>query len=211
MAPSALAAAKSTARKAVLPVLLAGDRVECPVCNSTFQRFAGRACPRCLSLERQRIVWLYLLSSGIEDSALAVLHLAPEPPFRARLKERPQYVAGDLHPRARGVRKLDATALPFDDGTFDRVIVNHVFEHIPDDRRAMAEAHRVLKPGGRLITQHPVDWDREATDEDPSITDPAERLRRFRQADHVRVYGRDFGDRLAMRASPSRSSTISRS
>jgi len=196
MANRALRAAQRTAQQAVLPRLLAGDEVECPVCESEFRRFAGRICPRCLSPERQRLVWLYLASTGIEDPSLAVLHLAPEPPYRDRLKNRPTYVAGDLDPGEHGVEKLDATALPFEEGAFDRVIVNHVLEHIPDDRRAIAEFHRVLKPGGRLITQHPVDWDLDRTDEDPSITDPGERVRRFNQRDHVRVYGRDFEDRL---------------
>jgi SAM-dependent methyltransferase len=92
--------------------------------------------------------------------------------------------------------RVDLTEIPFAEGTFGLVLCNHVFDEIPDDRRAMAEIHRVLRPGGRLITQTPIDPGREATFEDPSLS-PAERRRVFRTADDVRTYGRDFAQRLA--------------
>ncbi len=49
----------------------------------------------------------------------------------------------------------DGTKLPFPDGTFDRIICSEVMEHIPDDAAAMAEVHRVLKPGGRIAVTVP--------------------------------------------------------
>jgi SAM-dependent methyltransferase len=183
----------------------AGDEVECPVCRGTFSEFIGRKsfCPRCMAKARQRLVWVYLEESGIEDPALAILHIAPESSFRTRLENRPVYVAGDLHPERypgddgdAGIQRIDVTAIPFPDASFDRVIMNHVFEHVPDDRRAMREVFRVLRADGRLIGQHPVKWDRAETYEDPSITSPADRERHFEQHDHVRIYGRDFADRL---------------
>jgi SAM-dependent methyltransferase len=42
----------------------------------------------------------------------------------------------------------DATAMPFADGGFDRVIAAEVLEHIPDDQRGLREIARVLRPGG---------------------------------------------------------------
>ncbi len=42
----------------------------------------------------------------------------------------------------------DATAMPFPDGSFDRVIAAEVLEHIPADQAAMNEIARVLRPGG---------------------------------------------------------------
>ena len=49
----------------------------------------------------------------------------------------------------------DATALPFPDGAFDRVIASEVFEHIPDDAGAMREVVRVTRPGGRIAVTVP--------------------------------------------------------
>ncbi|CAA9231831.1 MAG: SAM-dependent methyltransferase [uncultured Acidimicrobiales bacterium] len=49
----------------------------------------------------------------------------------------------------------DALGLPFRDGTFDRVICAEVLEHVPDDRGAMAEIARVLKPGGTAAVTVP--------------------------------------------------------
>src|SRR5262249_12426105 len=71
----------------------------------------------------------------------------------------------------------------------------HVLEHVPDDRRAMREFYRVLKPGGWAILLVPITVER--TFEDPAVVDPAERLRLFGQEDHVRRYGPDYGDRLS--------------
>ena len=89
----------------------------------------------------------------------------------------------------------DATKLdkiPSD--TYDFLLSSHVLEHVPDDRRAMREFHRVLKKDGWAILLVPITA--KSTFEDPSITDPRERLRLFGQEDHVRQYGPDYKDRL---------------
>jgi SAM-dependent methyltransferase len=88
----------------------------------------------------------------------------------------------------------DCERLDLPDASFDVVLCVHVLEHVPDDAAALRELHRILKPGGWGVIQVPIL--RETTDEDPSLTDPAERLRRFGQEDHVRIYGRDFAGRL---------------
>ncbi len=49
----------------------------------------------------------------------------------------------------------DALRLPFPDATFDRVICAEVLEHVPDDRGAMAEIARVLRPGGSAAVTVP--------------------------------------------------------
>lgn len=90
----------------------------------------------------------------------------------------------------------DLVRLPFMDNSFDVSICYHVLEHVPDDRQAMGELFRVLKPGAWSVLQSPVDPERETTFEDPSVTSPHERLRLFGQVDHVRVYGRDYKNRL---------------
>lgn len=177
----------------------AGRGVECPVCGGLARRFAphrGRRdaeCVHCGSLERHRSLWLWLRPRIPERAA--VLHVAPEPGLGARVRELPvEYVSTDLEsPHA--MRHDDLTALPDTDGRFDIVICNHVLEHIPDDRRAMREIRRVLRPGGLAVLQHPV-FARSRTLEDPAIVSPEERMRVYGQEDHVRRYGWDFVDRL---------------
>lgn len=175
----------------------------CPVCRARFARFAPtpaggrRECPRCASVQRHRLLWLYLeRHTELGRAPIRLLHFAPEPGLRGRLSSLPgiDYVAGDLDP-APGDLALDITGTGLPAASFDAVLCVHVLEHVPDDRAALRELHRLLRPGGWAIVQVPLMLDR--TDEDPGLADPGERLRRFGQADHVRIYGRDFLDRFA--------------
>jgi SAM-dependent methyltransferase len=62
--------------------------------------------------------------------------------------------------------------LPFAKASFDKVLLSEVLEHIPDDSRALAEIHRILKPGGILSISVPhVDY--------PFLWDPISRLRDY--------------------------------
>jgi len=88
----------------------------------------------------------------------------------------------------------DITHIPFPEASFDWVYCSHVLEHVPEDRRALSELLRVLKPGGQAVILVPLKG--ESTDEDPTVTDPMRREERFGQFDHVRQYGLDFVDRL---------------
>jgi len=105
------------------------------------------------------------------------------------------YLTADLNPEQVMV-KMDITAIQYPDKTFDAILCNHVLEHIPDDRKAMSELHRVLKPGGWAILQVPVSKVLEQTYEDSTITSPQEREKHFGQKDHVRIYGKDYSQRL---------------
>jgi len=94
------------------------------------------------------------------------------------------------------LQRIDITNIGLPHDTFDIILCNHVLEHIPDDRKAMRELHRVLKPNGWAIINVPVDYNREMTYEDPLITSEKERKAHFGLEDHVRVYGRDYQVRL---------------
>ncbi len=128
--------------------------------------------------------------------------MAPENVLRNRLRSVPgaEYHGGDLTAEF-GPERIDVTDLQFPDESMDIVVCNHVLEHVPDDRRAMSEIRRVLKPGGWALLLVP-DLEGEtvldATDEDATVTSPEERLRRFGQADHVRRYGWDYLQRLEL-------------
>lgn len=175
------------------------------MCAGSFARFARtrpesaerRACPRCGSRQRHRQLWLYLEHDTdlLAGAPTRVLHFAAEEGLRRRLSASPalEYVTADLEP-GRGDLTIDITDIDLPSGSVDVVLCVHVLEHVPNDRAALRELHRVLAPGGWGVVQVPIQ--REATDEDPAVVTAEERLQRFGQEDHVRVYGRDFLQRL---------------
>ena len=189
-------------RRHVAKVWFAGSRFECPICDCTFSRWIGDpaqgGCPYCRSAPRHRLLKLSLEREWtLHPPVVDILHFAPEWGTERGLRSNPRvgrYVTVDL--AARGVDvQCDITLLDFPSETFDIVLCSHVLEHVPNDREAISELHRVLRPGGIAYIQVPYRSTRE-TDEDPSVTDPNERMRRFGQFDHVRVYGYDLADRL---------------
>ena len=154
--------------------------------------------PSTLSLERHRLLWLYLKNeTDFFTSNKKVLHFAPEQAFYKRFRQLKNldYTTTDLLSPLADV-KADICDLPFKDNTYDVILCNHVLEHIPDDTKAMQELYRVLKPNGMAILQIPQDLNRAKTFEDNTITDKKERAEIFGQYDHVRIYGRDYFDKL---------------
>ena len=154
--------------------------------------------PSSLSLERHRLLWLYLKNeTDFFTKPKKVLHIAPEQCFLKRFKEQANldYITADLYSPIADV-KADICNLPFEDNSFEVVFCNHVLEHIGDDAKAMSELYRVLKPKGLGIFQIPQDLSLNETYEDFSITSEEERKKHFGQYDHVRVYGKDYFDRL---------------
>lgn len=192
-----------------LSLLYHGDRVTCPCCGQSARKFMptvlpvgpnrpNARCPNCGARDRQRHLWLYLeRKTNLFSDRLRVLHFAPERIFEEKLRSRANldYVSTDLA-RARADVKADITDLPFPDDSFDVILCSHVLEHVVEDRKAMRELHRVLRPGGWALVLVPIDFGREETFENPAIVAPADRERLFGQADHIRVYGRDFTARL---------------
>jgi predicted SAM-dependent methyltransferase len=214
----------------ILAFLLRGKTYTDPIDGKSFRMFLPYGygtqrnnvlSPSTLSLERHRLLWLYLknetdffqseldsdsvhqnkitvrLRDAETNSALKVLHFAPEQSFYKlfRNQKNLDYTTTDLLSPLADV-KADICNLPFSDNAYDVILCNHVLEHIPDDTKAMQELYRVLKPGGMGIFQIPQDLDRAATFSDDSITDQKERSKIFGQYDHVRIYGRDYFDKL---------------
>lgn len=149
-------------------------------------------CYYCGANDRERHLFLFFdrLNFWTQFRGKSILHFAPEIHLAKRIAAQmpEKYVRGDLFPSRGEIVKIDATAIPFPDQSFDWVICNHVLEHIPDYARALAEFHRVLKPGGRAILQTPYSTRLQNNFEDPGIDKPALRTIFYGQHDHVRVF-----------------------
>jgi Methyltransferase domain len=205
--------------QAGLKVYFAGDRYVCPICGSRLRKFlpgglklpvlkekkiAGSGChpnvtcPVCNSLDRLRLLYLYLLhKTDIFQKPRRVLHIAPEKVIEDRLRQLPgvDYLTADLYAEHVMIN-MDITNIQFPDNSFDIIICNHVLEHVMDDKKAMRELYRTLKPGGWAILQVPISLVLKDTYEDFSITTAAGREQAFGQSDHVRLYASDYKDRL---------------
>lgn len=191
----------------LLALVLKGKRYTDPIDGKQFRKFLpyGYEQPRenvlspsTLSLERHRLLWLYLQQeTDFFTKHYKVLHFAPEQAFYKRFRklQHLDYTTTDLNSPLADI-KADICELPFEDNTYDVIFCNHVLEHIPEDTKAMTELYRVMKPGGWGIFQIPQDVGREKTFEDHTITDKKERAKIFGQYDHVRIYGLDYFDKL---------------
>jgi SAM-dependent methyltransferase len=188
----------------ILFAAFGGSRFKCPICEYSFRRLksastAGREahCPVCWSLERHRLHYLFLKHrTNLFSANLKLLHIAPEESLSnlfSSLKNL-SYTSADID-SAVAMKKWDIMQLPVKDEEFDAVLCLHALEHVEDDRKAMSELFRVLKKDGWAILSVPID-NRDQTFEDPSIKSPEDRKKAFGQKDHLRIYGRDFIQRL---------------
>jgi SAM-dependent methyltransferase len=186
--------------------LYKGNNYYCPICEKGYNRFlsgpenirSNSKCPGCSSLERHRLLWLYLKSEqNILALKINLLNISPDYATQTKLKSLANinYTSIDLK-SSLAMYNEDLTNLSFKDNSFDAILCYHVLEHIEDDLKAISELYRILKPGGWAILQSPVDIEKEKTYEDFTITTKAERKKVFGQEDHVRIYGRDYIFRL---------------
>jgi SAM-dependent methyltransferase len=176
---------------------------ECTVCGHRGRFFAygyplvaDVLCPKCLSLERHRLLGLYEREHQVFEGK-DILHFAPEPGLRRFISARhpKSYTSCDLFATDVDL-KIDVEKIALPDAAYDVVLCLHVLEHV-DDGKAIPELFRILRPGGLLIAMFPMveGWD--ATYEDASVTRPEDRLLHFGQHNHVRFFGKDARRRLA--------------
>lgn len=190
---------------------LKGENTHCPICEKRFISFmpfgliprANALCPNCGTLERTRLIWLFLKSQdGFFKEKKKVLHVAPEAELFKRFNRLPSfdYLAVDKFEEGydypKGTQNMDITAINKDDNSFDFILCSHVLEHVPDDKLAMRELFRVLKPGGIAILQVPLDKGLDVTNEDPAINSAELREQHYGHWDHLRQYGLDYKNRL---------------
>ena len=179
----------------------------CPICNSKIPAFlpygikprANAMCPNCGSLERHRGGYLFLKEkTDFFKKNIRMLHFAPEG-FLAELfsnKKNIEYLPVDINPNLKHVKeKMDIQDIKYPDNTFDLIYCSHVLEHIPNDKKALSELCRVIKPDGAVLIMTPLNHSKK-TFEDSSINTPELRLEHYLQSDHLRLYGLDFPEKL---------------
>jgi len=169
-----------------------GNTYQCNCCGTGLSSFVrlergDDLCPRCGSLPRSRRLW-QILDQELDISGLRLLHFSPPKVLNDLLRkgEAAEYLTTDFAGEFTSDRHYDITAINEPEERFDLIVCYHVLEHVPNDRAAMAELHRILTPGGLCLIQTP--YREGAIYEDPSLLTPAERLAAFGQEDHVRVY-----------------------
>jgi len=184
----------------------------CPVCGYVGEFSAvgkpprkNASCPNCRSLERVRFAKIVMNQrySYIFKDSCKVLHFAPEKIFYKIFNENPNidYYPVDIDPErykkaGMTIRKqANMENIPFDDNYFDFIYNSHVLEHVPNDKKAMEELYRVLKPNGVIFIAVPL-FNIPETYQNDEYNTPELRLKHYGQADHLRMYGNDFKDKL---------------
>ena len=203
---------------------LRGIAHRCYVCNAKFSRFLpyrksgmnvapflsvlgvvgsdmqNFACPVCRCTDRDRHLCMYFDALDLwgRFGGANILHFAPEVALIPRISatQPVRYVRADLFPATADIERIDITAIPYADESFDVVICNHVLEHVPNDGLALSEIRRVLKHGGRAILQTPYSSVLHSTWEDSGIATEQQRLLCYGQEDHVRLYGVDLFEKI---------------
>lgn len=189
-----------------------GNNVHCPCCNRKFSSFLtfglinerpNAQCAGCGSLERHRLMFLYLKNkTEVFNQSLSVLHFAPEPSLYKYLSDLKniRYIPCDKlglgYNYPKNTVEIDIHSINLPNKHVDIILCSHVLEHV-DDKKAIKEFYRILKPGGIAFIQIPIDYSKKETFEDKKITTPEERVKFFGQEDHLRLYGQDIKKRFS--------------
>ena len=128
----------------IFSLFMRGNQFEDPINGYTYRKLLpyGRLRPRenalapdSISLERHRLIWLYLKEkTNFFSDNLKFLHIAPEYCFIKLFKNQKNldYTTADLNSPWADV-KMDVHDIPFEDNSFDVIMCNHVLEHVQDD------------------------------------------------------------------------------
>ena len=192
--------------KPFFDIFFKGTKFTDPINNKSYSYFfpygynkqrKNALCPGTFSLERHRLLWLYLKKeTDFFNSNNKILHFAPEQCFHKFFKSYfKNYTSTDLNSPIVDI-KADICNLPFNDNSFDYILCNHVLEHIYDDEKAMKEIYRVLNKNGIAILQVPIDINNNYTHEGRDIDNKQDRNKLFGQYDHLRMYGLDYFKKL---------------
>lgn len=153
------------------------------------------SCPICGASDRDRLIVSFLKKENLRDAAewTRVLQIAPAESISrwiARYCPQTIYDTTDLFMEGVTFRSDLQNMDMVEDETYDVIICSHVLEHVRDDRKALGELKRILKPEGKIIFLVPIDLNRQDIDEEWGLSE-AENWRRFGQGDHCRAYGKE--------------------
>jgi len=192
-------------KKPLKKALNSGTDRTCNICNWQGKSFIGdrwnkrSICPNCgLHFRHRMLIYAFENVEGLKYENLIegkrIIHFAPEQflkeiiPAKAAL-----YKTADICDKRVDFNTVDVTNMPYiSSDYFDTIIICDVLEHVPNDKNALSELRRILRPGGCAIITVPQQDNVVETLEDPSITDPIERERTFGYYSHLRFYGSDF-------------------
>jgi SAM-dependent methyltransferase len=163
------------------------------------------SCPKCDATDRERLTALYIerVFAGCGPGRrYKVIEFGPAHALRHTLERYPfvDYRSADLTRRDVMDSGVDLTDMRSyrTDNSVDVFFCSHMFEHVREDRKAMRELCRILRPDGFGIILVPLVHGVDETQEDPSVDTVEERWRLYFDGDHLRQYGkRDFLARLA--------------
>jgi predicted SAM-dependent methyltransferase len=186
--------------------MMSGDELDqkyCILCENAVDGFIvdpninkPKFCPRCNSSNRTRMTYYHLKKNGfLQRSGLKVLHVAPHVSIESKLREifGEGYMTCDLVRNGVDLR-LDLTAMTFKDNAFDLIIMNHVLEHIHEDKKALNELNRILAVNGCLHLMVQINRSSRITRYHPA--DLAKPLSEFGPQDHIRLYAWDIVKKL---------------
>jgi predicted SAM-dependent methyltransferase len=186
-----------------------GNAAVCPCCGQSFRSFMdfecsdinnkaryegyyeNTVCPRCSSFPRHRVVCCYL-DENRDRLGDRILMFGAERSIEKWFRRHGfRYQTADLFDRTAEI-KTDIQATSFPDDSWSLIICNHVLEHVPDYKAALKELRRILKKDGLLEISVPTDRTLETVHEDANVITPEERMERFGQSDHLRIFGSDI-------------------
>jgi len=192
----------------IFSVFYVGNKYSCNCCGKSFRKFRSKGtklvtrqnamCPYCISLERTRTLLFYIeKETNLLNDKLKLLHFAPEwcliPIFKQA--KNLEYYSADINPNYADFQ-VDITNIPFADATFDYVICSHVLGHVPDEKKAVKEIFRVLKPNGVALVLTIINSNNPHTFETSEANTPEKRLQYYSEQDLLRLHGTDFEQRL---------------
>ncbi len=184
--------------------LFFSKNVECLICGWKGYKFIpincgnkiiyeNYLCPNCDSHPRHRLLYLYLKKKLNSRKNFELLHFSPQKCLKDYISNfsNINYLSSDFKI---GKEMVDENIekLTFKNNSFDVILCIHILEHINNDKKAISELYRILKPDGFAIIDVPINYNLKKTYENTNIILPEDRAIAFGQSDHIRLYGNDF-------------------